>query len=430
MPLRLGQPTGLVLALCMLVLGSACVFQDVREQQALIDASCVIEGRASGSTAEARPIVVVLAARSKDPAQPWRVVDHFVLEQSGPWAFGVAPGEYRLGAFEDRNRDLVYQPGEPFVRLPEGQKVACTAGARVKDIVLAIPAVSTGSLETELDIAKLQARSLEDQDVASLGQLTVVGRIANLADMRFTHETSEDALWRPFDFIVKSYAGVYFLERDDPAKTPVLFVHGMSGTPLSFAYLAEHLDRRRFEPWFYYYPTGIHLDAAADHLAQTVAKLQRQHPHERLIVVAHSMGGLVSRLFIQRHARGGSPLAIPLFVTISSPFDGHRGAKIGVNYSPAVVRVWNDMAPGSTFLTQLFATPLPAGTAHHLIFTFNRKDSSFGASDDQAVTVASQLRPAAQAGATRLYGFDDTHTGILDNAELSALLNRLLAESR
>jgi len=316
------------------------------------------------------------------------------------------------------------------VRMPEGEKVSCVAGARIKDVTLAIPPASAGSLETELDVAKLQARSLEQQDAASLGQLTVVGEIAKLSDPRFLHETSEGALWRPYDFIVKSYAGVYFLERDDPAKTPVLFVHGMSGTPLSFAYLAEHLDRSRFEPWFYYYPTGIHLDAAADHLNQTVAKLQRRHPHQRLVVVAHSMGGLVSRAFIQRHARDASPLAIPLFVTISSPFDGHAAAEIGVKRSPAVVRVWNDMAPGSTFLTQLFASPLPAGTAHHLIFTFNRKSASFGASDDQAVTVASQLRAAAQAGATRLYGFDDTHIGILQNAEVSALLNRLLAGTR
>jgi pimeloyl-ACP methyl ester carboxylesterase len=225
---------------------------------------------------------------------------------------------------------------------------------------------------------------------------------------------------------VKSYAGVYFLERDDPKKTPVLFVHGMSGTPLSFDYLAQHLDRKRFEPWLYYYPTGVHLEAAADHLAQTVAKLQRHYPHQRLVVVAHSMGGLVSRAFVQRHSRAGGPLAIPLFVTISTPWDGHRGAEMGVKHSPAVVRVWEDMAPGSGFLKRLFETPLPPGTVHHLLFTYRRSSTSLGESNDQAVTVASQLRPAAQAGAVRLHGFDDTHIGVLKNAEVSALLNRLL----
>jgi hypothetical protein len=69
---------------------------------------------------------------------------------------------------------------------------------------------------------------------------------------------------------------------------------------------------------------------------------------------------------------------------------------------------------------------LPQGTTHHLVFTYRRSSTSLGESNDQAVTVASQLRPAAQSGAVRIYGFDDTHVGVLKNAEVSALLNRLL----
>jgi hypothetical protein len=42
------------------------------------------------------------------------------------------------------------------------------------------------------------------------------------------------------------------------------------------------------------------------------------------------------------------------------------------------------------------------------------------------VTVASQLGRAAQDGATRIYGFDDTHIGVLLNSDVSALVNRLL----
>jgi hypothetical protein len=56
------------------------------------------------------------------------------------------------------------------------------------------------------------------------------------------------------------------------------------------------------------------------------------------------------------------------------------------------------------YLQALFAEQLPIQTEHHLIFTFSRDGSSFGASDDQAVTVASQLDEEAQAEAIRLHG--------------------------
>jgi hypothetical protein len=142
------------------------------------------------------------------------------------------------------------------------------------------------------------------------------------------------------------------------------------------------------------------------------------------------MGGLVSRGFVQRHAKSAGAARIPLFVTISTPWDGHRGAEIGVKRAPAVVQVWEDMSPGSAYLRGLYAQPLSGGTVHHMMFTFRRDTTSFGASDDGAVTVASQLRPAAQAEAARVYGFDDTHVGVLSNAEVSALLNRLLDAAR
>ena len=75
-----------------------------------------------------------------------------------------------------------------------------------------------------------------------------------------------------------------------------------------------------------------------------------------------------------------------------------------------MVRSWYDMAPDSPYLRAIFykdpdtrqiRQTLPRSLAHHLLFTFNRKSASFGASDDQAVTVASQMRLEAQQEAQR-----------------------------
>ena len=54
-----------------------------------------------------------------------------------------------------------------------------------------------------------------------------------------------------------------------------------------------------------------------------------------IMVVAHSMGGLVSRGFLQRYRAGGKA-AIPLFVSIATPWDGHKAAELGVKTAPAV----------------------------------------------------------------------------------------------
>src|SRR5690606_40846772 len=91
--------------------------------------------------------------------------------------------------------------------------------------------------------------------------------------------------------------------------------------------------------WLYLYPSGVYLDLIADHLSQTVMKLQVRYDVERLVVVAHSMGGLVARGFVLRHAKS-SALDVPLFVTISTPWAGHAAAGLGVKHSPVVLDVW------------------------------------------------------------------------------------------
>jgi len=407
-------------------LPSGCMFIAAREQQQSIDASCVLSGNVTTARKAAAPVVVVLF-RQQDGATPWGVVDHFVLDQPGRFVFGALAGRYAIAAFQDRNRDLVYRPGESYATLGADQPLVCATGTRLSDLAIAIPDKVDRPYPKSLDIPRLQARSAQDQFAATLGQVTAVGEVAALSDERFKREHAEDGLWRPYDFLTAARAGVYFLEPYDPRRTPVLFVHGINGTPLDFEYLVGRLDRSRFQPWVYYYPSGAHLDAVADHLNQTIAKLQLRYGVERFAVVAHSMGGLVSRGFIQRRARDGRAVSMPLFVSISTPWGGHKAAQTGIDTAPVVVRVWNDMAPGSEYQKSLYATPLPGGMRHHLLFTF--KGSASGESGDGAVSVASQLLPQAQRDAVKLYGFDDTHTGVLRDPQVSLLVNQLLAES-
>ncbi len=403
----------MIVALCI----AGCMFRKLDEQLKQIDELCVISGTVRGDPANRDPRVVLLLRATPAGTQPSRRIDdHFVSEGDGRWIMVAQPGEYALAAFEDRSRDLIYQPGEPVLRASETSDVHCERGSRIADRVLVIPA-NGPAFAGEVDVTALQARTPDEQLGASLRSLAAVGALTTLEDPRFSAENVRSGMWAPYDFLLNAGPGVYFLEPYDPKRIPVLFVHGIEGSPLNFTHLIGQLDRSKFQPWVYYYPSGARLGRVADHLAQTMLELEVRHRVPRVVVVAHSMGGLVSRGYLMRRSGGAS---VPLFITLSTPWGGHDAAKLGVEYAPTVVRSWYDMAPGSDYLRTLFDTGLD-GTEHHLLFSFR------GESGDGVVTLASELRPEAQQQARKLYGFDDTHTGILEDAEVTTLVNRLLS---
>jgi uncharacterized alpha/beta hydrolase family protein/uncharacterized protein (DUF2141 family) len=418
-------PTRLA-AVVLLFLLSSCGMLHVKEQQAKLDAFCTLSGNVEAERSVAAPLVVVLARQigaDRTKRDSWQIADHFVLESAGSWQFLASAGTYGVVAFQDLNGDLKLQRDEPYLRLDDNRLFDCKTAERHAGLALRIPAAGRSSFSETLDIAALQVRTFEDQFALSLTQVTAVGEIASLSDPRFADAIAEDGLWRPFDFLFKGHPGVYFLGAYEKDKIPVLFVHGINGSPTNFKTLIERLDRKRYQPWVYYYPGGASLGNVADHLAQTMRKLQVQYDFPRFVVVAHSMGGLVSRGFIQRYRAGGGA-QIPLFISIATPFDGHKAAESGKK-APRVVRVWIDMAPNSEYLQSIYKGDL--GVPHQLLFTFRMGGGLFGAeANDGVVTVASQLRPAAQQNAARIEGFNETHMGVLESKEVSQRVNALL----
>lgn len=417
---------------CLAALASlpGCGMFAVNEQQQKIDANCFIGGQVTVERKAAAPVVVLLlrlAGPDPDKSGSWQLADHFVLEGPGSWQFVASTGTYALAALQDVNRDLKLQPDEPFLRPEPGSRFTCQPGEERPGLALRIPAAGRARMTEVQDIATLQARSVGEQFAISLSQLTAIGETAALSDARFDPGVAKDSLWRPFDFLMNRYPGIYFLQPYERAKVPVLFVHGMNGTPRNFTALVERLDRRRFQPWVYYYPSGASLPQVADHLTQTVRKLELQYGFRELAIVAHSMGGVVARGFLQRYRAGGGKAALPVFVTLATPWNGDKGAVLGVKTAPMVVRVWVDISPGSAYLQSLYASD--PGVPHYLFFAFHQDGVSVGGATDGAVTLASQLAPLAQRGAMRVEGFDETHMSILESAEVAQRVYGLL-ESR
>jgi pimeloyl-ACP methyl ester carboxylesterase len=348
-------------------------------------------------------------------------VDRMDLTTGGVFAFLVkSPLNQYVIAYADMDRNGFYDRGEPLWlhRSADGQAVAVdfTASARVARVGGDLTATESAPPElVEAIKAALGGNKVEDV-IRGHGVRLALGEKADLDDPRFAATRGEDGLWTPATFAIDSGFGIYFLERFDPSKTPVLFVHGAAGSPQDWRLAMQSIDTKIHQSWFYFYPSGLRLAQAADALNVGIQRLHERYAFERLHVVAHSMGGLVARDFIIKNHLTGGNRYINTFITFSSPWDGHEAAAMGVKYAPEVVPSWYDMSHGSEFLDQLFAKRLKGRVNHHLFYSHKASKSRIlPPENDGTVSVASQTRKEAVADAVEVRGFDEDHVSILSS---------------
>lgn len=107
---------------------------------------------------------------------------------------------------------------------------------------------------------------------------------------------------------VKQVQGLYMLEPFQEDKIPVLMVHGLWSSPVTWMEMFNDLRsdpqiRKHYQFWFYLYPTGQPFWFSAAQMREDLADMrQKVDPEGRFpaldqtILVGHSMGGLVSKL--------------------------------------------------------------------------------------------------------------------------------------
>lgn len=254
-------------------------------------------------------------------------------------------------------------------------------------------------------------------------QSTQAGTIADLDDGLFSEKNGKRGYWKPLEFHRQIGANIYFLEPYDPARVPILFVHGAAGSPRDWRYLAGHLDRSRYQAWFFYYPSGASVDSISHLLFWKLLNLQERHHPETIHLVAHSLGGLVVRSLLGQY-QSRVP-GVKLFISISTPWGGEELASL----APPGLPNWNDMRPEGALLSSLFERKLPLGIDYYLFFGYKGGRSLVRPLNDGTVTLKSELEMSAQAEAQRVYGFDENHTSILRSPTVAAVLNDLLRAS-
>lgn len=102
--------------------------------------------------------------------------------------------------------------------------------------------------------------------------------------------------------------GLYMVQPYEPGKIPVLMVHGLWSSPITWMEMFNDLRsdpqiRKHFQFWFYLYPTGQPFWVSAAQLRGDLAEARQildpnrqQAALDQMVLVGHSMGGLVSEL--------------------------------------------------------------------------------------------------------------------------------------
>lgn len=116
--------------------------------------------------------------------------------------------------------------------------------------------------------------------------------------------------------------GLISLEPPSPDRIPVIFVHGLMSRPLTWHNAFNELGadpeiRKKYQLFFFRYPSGVPVIYSSAKFRQQLSLLQQElhrvgnySAESNMVLIGHSMGGLVSKLQVQS---SGDRLWVDLF---------------------------------------------------------------------------------------------------------------------
>lgn len=338
------------------------------------------------------------------------------------YGVNLPEGDYRLLLVSDLDRDGHYDADEVV-----GREEVSVSLAEFPDKVAAGKDIGLGLPENMVDTAFRIPVVNTAHEASSL--FYPRGSIRSLDDPIFSPQMGSLGLYAPARFLETAPMMFYALEEDMPHKIPVVFVHGIGGSARDFESIVAELDRSRFRPWFFHYPSGMDLDqlAAMFHsvlLSGDVIALGDMP----MVIVAHSMGGLVARKALNLQSNNPEEARVQKLITIASPLGGHPAVR-GSQKSPVILPAWRDLHPDSEFILAMNQKPFPEQVEHHLFYAHNGDHPPESSnSTDGVVPLSSQLTAPAREKATALYGFEETHTGVITNQAVIQAIIRIAEE--
>jgi len=162
------------------------------------------------------------------------------------------------------------------------------------------------------------------------------------------------------------------LMRPDPAPTatervPVVLVHGYFANRGYFRSLVASLEAHGAGPVFVpnFRSWMAPIEVAEEELHAGIERIAAGTGRPRVVLIGHSMGGLVARAYLARRGPG----RIARLVTVASPHHGTALARWGAGPSG------RQMRPGSAFLAALEASEAVAGARVEAVSIYSPHDN-------------------------------------------------------
>lgn len=124
--------------------------------------------------------------------------------------------------------------------------------------------------------------------------------------------------------------------------TTICFIHGLGATKNCFMFLEQELG----------HPARIAYDSGAA-LHRSISEVSRQLPPGPLILIGHSLGGLIAA-----HIALDKTHDVQKLITISSPLGGSKAARY-LKYFMPTFPIMQDIVPASHYIKRLQLAPKP-----------------------------------------------------------------------
>jgi pimeloyl-ACP methyl ester carboxylesterase len=148
-------------------------------------------------------------------------------------------------------------------------------------------------------------------------------------------------LYQPFEEL---FMGTEKAQPSPQGRLPVLLLHGYVCNRGFMLPLRRYLHAHGISAYSHNLePAYAGIDTYADGLARHIEKLLAATGAEKLVILAHSMGGLVARAYLRKHGAGH----VAKLITLGTPHQGTVMARLGAGENG------RHMVPGNAWLQRL-----------------------------------------------------------------------------